>query len=75
MRKMDKKEIKKILTDLERMSESDRPLTPEGYLDVDALNQMPEVIRAKDRLREIGIQHQDNLTTAGFVAAGMVLKF
>ena len=52
----------------------DRPLKPDGNLDTEAFNRLPEVQEAITRLKEAGVT-REWLVNNGFVMAGMVLIF
>jgi hypothetical protein len=52
----------------------DRPLKPDGNLDTEAFNQLPQVQEAITRFREAGIT-REWLFNNGFIMAGTVLDF
>ncbi len=51
------------------------PLTAEGDLDVLAINRLPVVRDAILALRACGYHSTKDLMQAGFIAAGLVLKY
>lgn len=62
--------ILKKLTDITPVPQDD-----EGNLDVKAFNQIPEIIQAKEELQKMGIKKNSDLSSIGFVAAALVLRF
>jgi hypothetical protein len=73
MNPLEKKQL--VRTTLRAMTKmKDRPLKPDGNLDTEAFNRLPEVQEVITRLKEAGIT-REWLVNNGFVMAGMVLIF
>lgn len=66
-----KLQASKILNGLAAIA--DRPLDKKGNLDVKAFNELPEVIKAKRKLTDLGITRK--FLWKYFLAAGMILTF
>jgi len=52
---------------------ADRPIDNKGNLDVKAFNKLPEVIKVKRRLSELGITR--TFLWKHFIVAGLILTF
>lgn len=51
-----------------------KPGQPDN-MDVLAFNKMPEVMAVIENLKEIGFLHTKSLFDAGFIVAGMILRY
>lgn len=66
-----KRQASIILNGLAKIT--DRPIDSKGNLDVKAFNELPEVIKAKRKLKELGITRK--FLWKYFIAAGLILTF
>ena len=72
--KINKTNVQKILCQFSA-TKKNPPKTPEGNLDVEAYNKLPEVIRCKKLLAGQGVTSRAQLMKMGFIPASMILTF
>jgi len=65
-----KRQVQIILNEMSKIK--DRPLNKDGGLDVGAFNKLPEVVRAKKELKEIGADR--TYLNKHFFVAGIILN-
>ena len=68
--------VRKVLGELSNIPRKERPRNalPDGGLDIDAFNQLPQVVNAINKLKDLGVYRKD-LIEAGFWAAVLVLRY
>lgn len=72
---INKNKVSKLLVSFGADIKGIAPVTPEGNLDVAALQNLPQTIGLIQTLKDLGIESNKWLMQNGFVPAAMILKF
>lgn len=71
----DKARIGAILKSLSTLSGRSDIVNAEGNLDIEKFNALPEVQSTIAELKSAGVRHNTELSSLGFVAGAMALRF
>jgi len=72
---MNIKKIEKIVTAYGASVKSKAPVTAEGNLNVNKLQELPETKQVIEDLKSCGVKTRSELAKLGFVPASMILVF